>query len=159
MYTLRFRRAVYVLHAFQKKSNTGKKTPKHETELVNRRLRAAEEHYAEWLKSQPRKPMSETVTPSGGNVFADLGVPRPTLALAKANLALRLCEAVRTRQLTTIQAGKILKLPPDKVSGLILGKVAGFTLDRLITLLNRLDLDVEIAVKPAGSGRTDVILS
>jgi phage-related protein len=44
-YTVRFAEAVYVLHAFQKKSKRGIATPQREIELVRRRLRAAEEHY------------------------------------------------------------------------------------------------------------------
>ena len=47
-YTVRFADAVYVLHAFQKKSKRGAATPKQEIELVSRRLKQAEEHYAEW---------------------------------------------------------------------------------------------------------------
>ena len=42
---------VYVLHAFQKKSKTGIKTPTKEIELVKARLRKAEEHYARWKKT------------------------------------------------------------------------------------------------------------
>jgi phage-related protein len=42
IYTVRFAGAVYVLHAFQKKSKTGRKTPKTDIELVRRRLRDAE---------------------------------------------------------------------------------------------------------------------
>ena len=34
--------AVYELHAFQKKSKTGRETPKAEIDLIDRRLRAAE---------------------------------------------------------------------------------------------------------------------
>lgn len=45
VYVIRFEEAVYVLHAFQKKSNTGIATPKHEIELVKQRLKAAENHY------------------------------------------------------------------------------------------------------------------
>lgn len=45
VYAIRFEDAVYVLHAFQKKSKTGIMTPKHEIELVKRRLKAAEGHY------------------------------------------------------------------------------------------------------------------
>lgn len=45
VYTVRFKSAVYVLHAFQKKSRKGIATPKHEIELVRRRLTAANEHY------------------------------------------------------------------------------------------------------------------
>lgn len=42
IYTLRHANAVYVLHAFQKKSKTGRETPRHDRELINQRLREAE---------------------------------------------------------------------------------------------------------------------
>lgn len=42
VYTVRFSDAVYVLHAFQKKSRTGIATPKHELDLVRARLAQAE---------------------------------------------------------------------------------------------------------------------
>jgi phage-related protein len=47
VYTVRFREAIYVLHAFQKKSKKGIATPKRELELVRQRLAAAEQHDAE----------------------------------------------------------------------------------------------------------------
>lgn len=43
VYTVRFGDAVYVLHAFQKKSKTGIETPRREIETIARRLREAEE--------------------------------------------------------------------------------------------------------------------
>jgi phage-related protein len=52
VYTVKFARAVYVLHAFQKKSKKGVKTPKQEIELIQRRLKMAEEHYADWIREQ-----------------------------------------------------------------------------------------------------------
>jgi phage-related protein len=45
MYTVKFPKAVYVLHAFQKKSRKGKETPRHEMDLVKSRLNVAEQHY------------------------------------------------------------------------------------------------------------------
>ena len=45
VYTVRFVSAVYVLHAFQKKSKTGIKTPAEDVELIRRRLKAAETDY------------------------------------------------------------------------------------------------------------------
>ena len=45
VYTVRFRLAVYVLHAFQKKAKRGAATPQTELDLVRRRLMAAERHY------------------------------------------------------------------------------------------------------------------
>jgi len=41
VYTVRFRDAVYVLHAFQKKSKRGIATPRRELALIERRLRDA----------------------------------------------------------------------------------------------------------------------
>ena len=43
MYTVRFSAAVYVLHAFQKKSTTGRQTPRRDIELIRQRLREAEQ--------------------------------------------------------------------------------------------------------------------
>jgi len=45
VYTVRFESAIYVLHAFQKKSKKGIKTPHEELDLVERRLKRAAEHY------------------------------------------------------------------------------------------------------------------
>jgi phage-related protein len=52
VYTVKFAGAVYVLHAFQKKSKSGIKTPKAELDLVGRRLRLAKEHYEAWIEAQ-----------------------------------------------------------------------------------------------------------
>jgi phage-related protein len=42
VYTVRLAGVVYVLHAFQKKSTTGIRTPKHVIDLIRARLRIAE---------------------------------------------------------------------------------------------------------------------
>ena len=42
VYTVRLVHAVYVLHAFQKKSRRGIKTPKRELDLIRQRLKEAE---------------------------------------------------------------------------------------------------------------------
>jgi phage-related protein len=42
VYTLRYAGAVYVLHAFQKKSKTGRETPRRDIEMIEKRLREAE---------------------------------------------------------------------------------------------------------------------
>jgi phage-related protein len=43
VYTLRYAGTVYVLHAFQKKSKTGRATPRRDMELIKQRLREAEQ--------------------------------------------------------------------------------------------------------------------
>jgi phage-related protein len=45
LYTVRFRKAIYVLHAFQKKSPSGVRTDRRDVALVGERLKAAKEHY------------------------------------------------------------------------------------------------------------------
>ncbi|MFI5381996.1 MAG: type II toxin-antitoxin system RelE/ParE family toxin [Tepidisphaerales bacterium] len=55
-YTARFAEAVYVLHAFQKKSKSGIGTPKQEMELVRTRLHRAEEAHREFLKTAGGRP-------------------------------------------------------------------------------------------------------
>ncbi len=45
IYTVRFRSAVYVLHAFQKKSPSGIRTDRRDVELIRSRLRWAQEDY------------------------------------------------------------------------------------------------------------------
>lgn len=47
VYTVKFQKVVYVLHCFQKKSKHGIKTPQQDIELIKRRLKTAEEDYAE----------------------------------------------------------------------------------------------------------------
>jgi phage-related protein len=50
VYTLRFAKAIYVLHVFQKKSKSGIKTPKHEIALIESRLKWAKQDYERWIK-------------------------------------------------------------------------------------------------------------
>ncbi|MEO5936673.1 MAG: type II toxin-antitoxin system RelE/ParE family toxin [Terriglobales bacterium] len=47
IYTVKFERAIYVLHAFQKKSPKGIKTARTDVELVSARLKAAAADYQE----------------------------------------------------------------------------------------------------------------
>ncbi|MHB8166385.1 MAG: type II toxin-antitoxin system RelE/ParE family toxin [Sulfuricella sp.] len=45
VYTVRFADVVYVLHAFQKKSKTGIKTPQDDVSLISERLKRAQADY------------------------------------------------------------------------------------------------------------------
>jgi phage-related protein len=47
VYTVRFEKAVYVLHAFQKKSPSGVRTAKRDVDLVAQRFRVARHDYEE----------------------------------------------------------------------------------------------------------------
>jgi len=89
--------------------------------------------------------------PSSGNVFADLDLPNPELALAKAELVQRIRELISAKRLTQARAGQLLGLDQPKVSSLVRGRVAGYSIDRLFRFLNALGQSVEIKVKPTGT--------
>jgi predicted XRE-type DNA-binding protein len=88
-----------------------------------------------------------------GNVFEDLGHPRPAEALAKAELARKIDALIVKRGLTQAAAAKELRIDQPKVSALTRGKLAGFSLDRLVRFLVLLGSDVEIVVKPRTRAR------
>jgi len=48
VYTVRFSKAIVVLHSFQKKSKKGISTPKQEIKLIQNRLKSAEQIYSDW---------------------------------------------------------------------------------------------------------------
>ena len=52
VYSIEFADVVYVLHAFQKKAKKGAATPKHEIDLIRRRMRSAEEDYRSRMEQE-----------------------------------------------------------------------------------------------------------
>ncbi len=94
---------------------------------------------------------------SSGNVFADLELPNPEEMLVKAELASKIGEIIKIRNLTQIDAAEILGIDQPKVSALIRGRLTGFSTERLFRFLNALGSDVEISVKPKPKSRTAAI--
>ena len=96
-----------------------------------------------------------------GNVFEDLGHPRPAEAMAKAELARKIAALIAKRRLTQSAAAGLLNLDQPKVSALVRGRLAGFSLDRLVRFLVLLGSDVEIVVKPRtkATGRARVLVA
>lgn len=86
-----------------------------------------------------------------GNIFADLGLEQPDLRLAKARIALQIAQVIQDRGLTQARAAELLGIDQPKVSSLVRGKLAGFTLERLLRFLNALGYDVEITLRPSGT--------
>jgi len=90
----------------------------------------------------------EKITKSNGNIFADIGLVHPDRLLARAQVMARVAQIIKERGLTQKEAAKLLGLPQSKVSCLLSGKLSLFSLDHLFELLNILDRDVEIIIKP-----------
>lgn len=86
-------------------------------------------------------------TPSSGNVFADLELPNADDLLAKAELAAKIIGEIQRRRLTQSEAAKVLGVDQPKISALKQGKLADFSIERLMRFLLMLGQDIEITVK------------
>ncbi len=93
-------------------------------------------------------------TVSSGNVFADLGLPNPEEALAKAELAHKITVVIRDKGLTQVQAAKLLGVDQPKISALIRGRLSGFSLERLMRFLLLLGQDIKITVQASPRTRS-----
>ncbi len=83
---------------------------------------------------------------SGGNVFADIGLPNADEVLFKADLAIAIGGIIARRRLAQSRAAEIVGIDQPKVSALVSGDTRGFSAERLIKILTKLGQDVDIRV-------------
>ena len=93
-------------------------------------------------------------TVSSGNIFKDLGFPNPDEELAKVKLASKINRLIEEKGLTQKEAAQFLELSKYKMATLRNGRLNGFTIDRLFSLLGKLDHHVEIQVSPKSIANT-----
>ncbi len=93
-------------------------------------------------------------TESSGNLFKDLGLPNPDERLAKAKLAYKINRLVADRGMTQKEAAEFLGISRSKMTELRNGRLKGFTIDFLFSLLGKLDYYIEIRVSPKSSHKT-----
>jgi predicted XRE-type DNA-binding protein len=91
------------------------------------------------------------VVRSSGNIFADLGLPNAEEHLIKAHIALIIKKNVERQDLSQSAAAVLMGIAQPDVSKLLSGRLGGFSLERLLSLLRALGHDVEIKVKPTKS--------
>src|SRR5215213_11593667 len=84
------------------------------------------------------------VTPSGGNVFTDLGLPKAEDHLLKAQLALKIQQLIEQKGMTQAEIAPLLGLDQPKVSNLMRGRLAGFSVEGLFGQVNKLGHNVEV---------------
>lgn len=94
-------------------------------------------------------------TISSGNVFADLELLNSGDLLAKAELARQINTLIKQRNLTQSSAAELLGIDQPKVSALCVGKLSGFSLERLFRFLNILDQTITIKVSPRTRSKKD----
>lgn len=86
---------------------------------------------------------------SKSNVLEDLGLSpeRTIVEKLKYEVHQKILEAISKNNLTPRQVEKIIDRPQSRVSELLNGKIAGMTLDLLITYLERLGGEVNLSCK------------
>jgi predicted XRE-type DNA-binding protein len=85
---------------------------------------------------------------SGGNVFADIGLPDASEHLLKARLVVKIDALLRARKLRQIDAARLFGVGQPDVSKMLRGDFRQFSVERLMRFLVALDQDVQIVVRP-----------
>ena len=88
--------------------------------------------------------MSRKITKSSGNIFLDFGFPphQASVMLLRAQLAEALCAWMDREHLTQAQAAKRLGVSQPRLSEIVRGKVELLSLDYLVALCAKANLDV-----------------
>ena len=96
-----------------------------------------------------------TVTKGNRNVFRDLGFSEEKSAelILKSSLLQALQETIWGRGWKSVEAAAQLGIGQAKVSKLLGGQMAGFSIERLVHFLSLLGQDVEVTVREAPRGR------
>ena len=82
------------------------------------------------------------------NVFADLALPQADDLQMKAELTRQLHHRIKALGFSQVKAAKALGLKQPDVSRLMNGRFTGFSVERLLELLNALAVDVDIVLRP-----------
>ena len=82
-----------------------------------------------------------------GNVFRDLGAPNADLEQARAILAAKIIGVLDKRKLTVRAAQKLTGVGAAEFPRIRNARLERFTIDRMITILGKLDQEVEVSVK------------
>ena len=90
------------------------------------------------------------ITPSSGNVFLDLGFSPEEAENLKIRSALMasIRKVIETRGLKQSEAAKLFGVTQPRISDLVRGKTALFSIDALVNMLGHAGLRVELSVQP-----------
>lgn len=83
-----------------------------------------------------------------GNVWEDLGFPDAKERFIKSSIAIAIHREIKARCLKQREAAALMGIPQPHVSNIIHGRLDGFSIERLIRLLNTLELDFEFSIVP-----------
>lgn len=99
-------------------------------------------------KHEEEAEVIEHVTSPDGNVFADIGFDEDVAANLKlrAELMISLEKIMREKRMKQLEASVLFGVSRPAVSDLVNGKVAKFSLDKLVTMLERSGKTVRMEV-------------
>jgi predicted XRE-type DNA-binding protein len=87
-----------------------------------------------------------TIVHRTGNLFRDLHMPDADVLQARAALAVEIAKALDTQKLTARGAQELTGVPAADFSRIRKVRLERFTVDRLMTILTRINRDVIISV-------------
>ncbi len=93
------------------------------------------------------------VIDSSGDIFADLGLPHSEEDRLKVDIARIITLTIQRKEITQTEAARMIGTDQAKVSNLVRGRVAGFSVERMMQMLLALGRDIDIRVSDRSKGR------
>ncbi|HEY9015862.1 MAG TPA: helix-turn-helix transcriptional regulator [Gemmatimonadales bacterium] len=98
--------------------------------------------------------MDVKITPSSGNVFADLGFSEEEAEhlRLRSTLMIEIRKLIEERELTQAAAAKLFGVTQPRISNLVRGRIDLFSLDTLVGMLARAGVHVDVVFSAAHEG-------
>ena len=87
------------------------------------------------------------IAEGSGNVFRDLNLPNPDLEQLRAILAAQIIKVIDAEELTVRKAAELTGVAAADFSRIRKANLCRFTVDRLMTILDRLGQEVKVTVR------------
>ena len=108
------------------------------------------------MKDHPDNDAESAVTFGSGDIFADLGLEITPEERVKILIARQISRAIVERGITQVEAAKALEIDQAKVSNITRGRLAGFSIERLMKYVAALGWDIDIEMRPSTKERGQV---
>ena len=89
---------------------------------------------------------TQHITPSGGNIFADLNIPNAENEKLRLTLIAAIREWVNSSQLTQTEAAAKMGVKQPTLNDALKGRYHKFTIDRLVKMLSTVGKKIDIIV-------------
>ena len=139
LYAVKIGADIWVIQAFQKKSKSGIQNAANGGRSYPGTAQAIEGGFE--MKNDDME-----LVRGSGNVYRDFGRPNAGLEQARAIIAAKIINILDERKLSTRDAEKLTGVSHSEFSRIRNAKLRRFTLDRMISVLGKLDEDVEVNV-------------